>query len=105
MSGIGLSNIIKGSLTRIGKFVDQFTRGQDVNTLQTRLKQLPSIWEDYTAVQVKLELDDDDENCENHVNDREFFENAYFDLEAKVNTLIEDGNSSRHINNAQAANG
>ena len=94
--------IVKGSLTRIGKFVDQFTTGQDVHALQTRLERLPSIWEDFMAVQDKLELDDDDENCESHANEREFFENTFFNLKAKVNNLIEVSHSSRHSDNVSS---
>ena len=72
--------IVKGSLTRIGKFVDHFTTGQDVHALQTRLERLPSIWEDFMAVQAKLELDDDDENRESHANAMEHFDITSFHL-------------------------
>jgi len=74
--------VARGMLSCIQNFID--TGDQKINDIQVRFNKLPDIFCRYDTAQSELELSDDVD----HSDDREQFENQYYQVEAKFNELL-----------------
>lgn len=88
---------IKAALTRFSHFFDTSAGVTSVDSLERRFKMNEGLYEKFNDVQSKIELlvaDTPDEST--HVNIREQFETAYFDLMANVEGFISRSRASVH---------
>ena len=75
-------SIARGMLSRIQNFTE--AGDQKINDIQVRCNKLPDIFNRYDIAQSELELSDDTDQT----GDREFFENQYYQVEAKFSELL-----------------
>ena len=63
----------------------------DVQDVNVKLQLLEKVWEEYTAVQVQLEYNDDDEDeIQQHELDREAFTETYSELRVRIDGVISE---------------
>ena len=63
----------------------------DVQDVNVKLQLLEKVWEEYTAVQVQLEYNDDDEDeIQQHELDREAFIETYCELRVRIDGVISE---------------
>lgn len=77
--------VAKASLTRLAKFIKEYNSDSETQPILVRLQELPKIRDKFEGAQTQLELFED---FELHADDREHFETMYFDVEARMNTLL-----------------
>jgi len=86
-------SMARGMLSRIQNFIE--VGDQKINEIQVRFNKLPDIFNRHDTAQSELELSDNTD----HTDDRELFENEYYQVEAKFNELLHpviDSPPSRH---------
>ncbi|XP_076246223.1 uncharacterized protein LOC143186434 [Calliopsis andreniformis] len=86
---------IKSALTRFKTFVYSLKPDADIDSLDMRFKKNQQLYDKFDQVQSQIEIlvaDTDQETV--HINERDAFETAYFDLMAKVEKYIAKFRSS-----------
>lgn len=95
--------VIKGSLTRMKKFVNDFeTSDQQISLLEFRQDELPQINKKYDDVQSQIELLSEETEVEEI--ERETFENDYFDIRSKIQEIINIGRTNNSTSNSSSSN-
>jgi hypothetical protein len=79
-------NQILAQLNRISKFVASFPPGDNVNKIKSRMSALDDLDKEFRAVQYQIELID---NTASETNDRETFEDSYFDTKSMMQSVID----------------
>lgn len=91
-------SVAKASLTRMETFLSSITSNVSTYLLDARLRALPGIQIAFEKAQSALEVLDPDETSDD-AQERESFENLFFEVEAKLRQLIEGNpNTSRSFN-------
>lgn len=79
--------VVKASLTRVRKFVDNFNPlEQALSLLEFRQEELPRICKKFEDIQAQLELITED--AEKEEEERDCFESEYFDLRSRIQEII-----------------
>jgi hypothetical protein len=73
-------------LNRISKFVASFAPGDNVNKIKSRMSALDDLYKEFREVQYQIELID---NTASETNDRETFEDSYFDTKSMMQSVID----------------
>jgi hypothetical protein len=73
-------------LNRISKFVASFPPGDNVNKIKSRMSALDDLYKEFREVQYQIELID---NTASETNDRETFEDSYFDTKSMMQSVID----------------
>jgi NADH dehydrogenase/NADH:ubiquinone oxidoreductase subunit G len=79
-------NQIIAQLNRISKFVASFPPGDNVNKIKSRMSALDDLYKEFREVQYQIELID---NTASETNDRETFEDSYFDTKSMMQSVID----------------
>jgi hypothetical protein len=79
-------NQIIAQLNRISKFVASFPPGDNVNKMKSRMSALDDLYKEFREVQYQIELID---NTASETNDRETFEDSYFDTKSMMQSVID----------------
>ena len=85
---------IKGTVSRIQTFVDNFKASDNVHLLKTRLPNLRNAFNQFEEVQSKLELILPETAALEQEVERDDFENKYYQLEATMASLLEKAQST-----------
>ncbi|XP_046397397.1 uncharacterized protein LOC124164213 isoform X3 [Ischnura elegans] len=79
---------IKAKLTRFKNFLDTSAEDVDLMQLKVRYEKLEEIWQAFEAVQSEIELFQEDTSTE--TNERDLFEELYYELSARAQSVLLD---------------
>jgi hypothetical protein len=80
---------VKTRMTNIKKYIDRLPDTVDMHGVNVRLQLLENVWEEYNAVQDRLEYNDDDET-QQHELEREAVTETYCELRARIDRIISE---------------
>lgn len=83
--------IYKSMTTKLQKYFDNFDNVQDIQQLQVRLSKYENLWQSFMELQEEIELI---EPSENQINERDTFENNYYQLVGSIKNYIEGETTS-----------
>lgn len=86
---IVMGSKVKGDITRFNIFLNKYRATHNLN-LEHRLEMLPSSFKEFIETQIKIELliNEDAAEEQKAAEEREKFENDYFEVIAKARDLI-----------------
>lgn len=84
--------IVKASMTRIDTYVNNLNDHADINSLKVRHGRLVELWNQYTEIQNTLEMHDESVDHSQYAMQ---IEELYFDLSAKITSIIDPPRESR----------
>jgi hypothetical protein len=87
-------------MTHLKKHVDSLPEIVDMRDVNVRLQLLEKVWEEYNAVQDRLEDNDDDE-MQQHELDREAVTETYCELRARIDRIISEDRRARDVTLAE----
>jgi len=93
---------VKARMTHIKKYVDSLPETVDMHDLNVRLQLLKKAWEEYNAVQDRLEYNDDDDETQQHELDREAVTEIYCELTARIDRIISEDRQARDVSVAES---
>lgn len=84
--------ILKGRLSKLQTYVQQFDESQSIDLIKGRLQTLEAIFSEFNQVQSELEIHDD--NVEEQLEYRDSFEDVYWTVVSEMQHLIRQSNEN-----------
>jgi len=92
---------VKARMTHIKKYVDSLPETVDMHDVNVRLQLLEKVWEEYNAVQDRLEYNNDDET-QQHELDREAVTETYCELRARIDSIISEDIRATDVSSSES---
>ena len=89
-------------MTRIKKYIDSLPDTVDMHDVSVRLQLLEKLWEEYNAVQDRLEYDGGDDETQQHELAREAITETYCELRARIDRIILEDRRARDVSSAES---
>jgi len=83
---------VKSKLTRFRNFVDSYENEPNLPQLKVRHERIVKCFDEFDEIQSEIELVQEQSDEEN---EREVFENSYFEVVAKAETILKSSSSDR----------